>query len=116
MTGRPPSSPTRPASCLSCDAAIFWALTVPGGKLIPVSAAPDPAGILAVRHEASGAWLARVLRTGQRPDPATEKTYTAHFADCPKAAEHRRKPPGRRSPPQPAPQPALFPAPRKDPQ
>lgn len=89
--GRPPSSPTQPTLCLSCDAPIFWALTVPGQKLIPVNAALDPDGILAIRHESSGAWLARALRRGQEPDPATEKTYTAHFAGCPKAAEHRKR-------------------------
>lgn len=97
MGKRPPSSPTQPLTCEApCGQPFFFAITTPGQKLIPVNATPDPDGILAIRHEASGAYLARVLRNGQEPDPATEKRYTAHFASCPLSAAHRKNRPARR--------------------
>ena len=89
--GRPLSSPLHPVPCKGCDAEIFLAITVPGGKIMLLDAKPCPEGNVAVRHDVTGNWLARVLRKGQEPDPRTEELYSPHWASCPKAAEHRKR-------------------------
>jgi hypothetical protein len=96
---RPPTSPTQPVHCdPPCGQPIFFALTIPGRRLIPVNATPDPDGILAIRHDVTGTYLARVLRdTAPGPDPATERRYTAHFATCRRSAQHRKRKPKRQT-------------------
>lgn len=90
MAGVTGSSPYHPTLCSSCDAEIWFAVTVAGQKLMPLNAKTDPGGNVAAYQHTSGKWLARVLGKGQKPAPH-EKLFCPHFATCPKAAEHRRQ-------------------------
>jgi len=69
---------------------MLFAVTVPGGKLIPLNAAPVPDGNVAAYQSQPGRWLARVLRKGQEPE-GWEKRYTPHFATCSDPAAHRKQ-------------------------
>ena len=64
--------------CRSCDAPIAWA-TTPSGRKMPLSAAP--AGNVTLRSDG----VAVVVAAG-------EGSYVSHFATCPQAAQHRRRP------------------------
>lgn len=71
--------------CRSCGAAIRWVL-LPGGKRMPVDAAPavDGSVLLGANDTAS------VLAVADRAR-CTAPLYKSHFATCPQAAQHRRR-------------------------
>lgn len=79
-----------PARCKSCAAELAWA-TSPTGALLPLDAAPTGDGNLAVHRDARGDLQARPLKAGEEPH-AHERRGTSHFATCPNAAAHRRRP------------------------
>lgn len=67
--------------CTSCGAAIVWART-DTGRSMPLD--PDPVEGGNVQLGADG--VARVV------GPLFGGTHKSHFATCPQAAQHRRKP------------------------
>ena len=69
-------------SCLSCGAAIVWAITA-SGKRIPLDAKPEKRFVTApCDADAADAGDLHVR---------VEDTYVSHFAACPHADQHRRK-------------------------
>jgi hypothetical protein len=85
------SSPYHPTFCEAgnCGAGIWFAITTAGHRSMPLNARSDPKGNVAVHQDASGTWLARVLRKNQEAAPF-ETVFMPHFATCPRAAEFRR--------------------------
>lgn len=92
--------PTEPAKCRSCGADILWAKTR-AGKNMPVDAVPDNRPL-----EQKGGGFVLTLRTVNagkelhvekyfpakhdvEGQPARNR-YTAHWATCPNAEQHRR--------------------------
>jgi hypothetical protein len=74
-------------TCDHCPAQIFMAETS-RGVLMPVNAAIDPDGNVAVRS-AAGVLKCRVL--GKSKPLSDEELHTSHFADCPAADRMRRR-------------------------
>ncbi len=68
------------ARCRSCNARIEWATTVKNGKKMPFDAP-----IVAVSTK-------RHPETGEAIDVVDSTVTTSHFATCPDAEKHRRKP------------------------
>lgn len=64
------------AICRSCGASIIWAITK-NGKRIPLDAKPEVRMVLE-EHE-------------DTPVARSVEAFTAHFASCPNAAQHRKK-------------------------
>lgn len=93
------------ATCRSCHAPIWWAVSESSGKRIPLD--PEPAGdgniVETGRTHTSGVPMVRYLKKsaavtwptlalavgGQQPD---QERYVSHFATCPDADQHRKKP------------------------
>lgn len=69
------------ALCRSCNAPILW-MTTAAGKSIPV----EPSSISPEEAE----MLAELPRGGKLMFDSTR--HKSHFARCPKAKEHRKKP------------------------
>jgi hypothetical protein len=65
------------SSCRSCGAAIVWVVMRPSGKRMPLDAKPEKRITLDVIDDG----VAEMT-----------ETYTSHFANCPNAAQHRKKP------------------------
>ena len=82
------------AICDSCDQRILFVVVLNNAgrkpKRMPLNPVPDPAGNVAVRAEASGARIGRVLGKGQKAIPP-EVLYTPHFATCTRPNTHRRR-------------------------
>lgn len=76
--------------CRSCGAAIVWAV-LPSGKAVPLDAQPVVGGNVAAYRDHTGTLQARVLKAGEEP-AAVEHRGVSHFATCPNAHEHRRRP------------------------
>ncbi|SDU42265.1 hypothetical protein [Jiangella alkaliphila] len=96
--------------CDSCGELVLWAVTAASGKAIPLNPSPvDPAthgrAFVLIGGVAFGfvAAVARVAAMFDEPEAAaairiTQGDYSgahhdAHFATCPKAAQHRRRRP-----------------------
>ncbi len=79
-----------PARCRSCGAEISWA-TSPTGTLMPLDGQPTTDGNLAVHRDTRGDLHARPLKAGEEP-LEHERRGMSHFATCPNAAAHRRRP------------------------
>ena len=79
------------AKCKSCKAAIEWAITEANGKRIPVDKMPVRDGNL-VKTGATIGGLKEVhaLMLGEEVPRGTPR-YTAHFATCPNAKQHRQR-------------------------
>lgn len=73
----------REARCTSCTALIFWVRTESNARM-PIDYDPVPDGRVVVV-----AGVARFLRKGET---TTAARFTSHFATCPNAARHRRRP------------------------
>ncbi len=71
------------SECSSCGAKIIWALTE-GGKRMPLDAKPVTMFALPTKRQAEGAGIA--------PTAVSITVYQTHFASCPNAAEHRKRP------------------------
>lgn len=76
---------SKPGTCRSCPARLRWALTE-AGEWMPIEQDPDPAGIVTARRSGR-AVIATVHPVGSDLEGLR---WTAHFANCPAAAEHRR--------------------------
>lgn len=74
-------------TCRSCDAAIFWAVTE-RGRRIPIDVEPVANGNITLSDFSDG-----LRATYLRKDETTRHDrYVSHFATCPDAKTHRRKP------------------------
>jgi len=73
-----------------CLAEIAWAVTMPGGRPMPVNSgsAGDPAGTLAV-WRANGRLECRTLGQGEQPGEG-EWRGVAHWSTCPASKSHKR--------------------------
>jgi len=86
---------TRTATeCGTCRAPIIWAVTVHGRRM-PVDADPAADGNITLDLRGGPMPLARVLTTAQRF--GRRDLHKCHFATCPHAAAHRRRPQPRTS-------------------
>lgn len=75
-------------TCRSCHAKIVWAVT-PGGKRMPVDAAPvDDGNVLLDRRQDPP--LATVIGGGPQLWDEPGERHTSHFATCPDSDAHRR--------------------------
>lgn len=72
--------------CRSCDAPIFYALSVKNRRPMPIDSIPDPNGNLLVRQGKQSTNLYAQVDTSKEGD---EERYTSHFATCPQANEWR---------------------------
>ncbi len=83
------------AKCRSCGATIVWVLTQ-AGKRMPIDATPRADGNVQIKPDGS----AQVLKADELADVSrrcsleghTPRLFTSHFATCPSAASHRKKP------------------------
>lgn len=75
------------ATCSSCGAQIWWAITI-GDRRIPIDPAPSPDGTL-VPVLVDGKKRVKVL-TGVEL-PAQTKAWVPHFVTCPNSDQHRRR-------------------------
>jgi hypothetical protein len=74
------------ATCKSCGAPIRWAKTV-SGKSMPVDVEPAANGNVVFLDDKT------VIVSGPRARiEGDERRYTSHFATCPQASQHRRRP------------------------
>ncbi len=73
------------SACKSCGAVLKWAKTE-AGKAMPLDVTPTPDGNVIIVDA-----VAVVLAKGTLVRPGTDR-YTAHWATCPTAFEHRRVP------------------------
>lgn len=77
-------------TCRSCKAQIYWVITEPGGKKMPIDAEPDPTGSFVVTKRGD----VLVAQHVKRVDPellATMKRYMSHWATCPDSDDwHKR--------------------------
>lgn len=105
MTGRVPTAADlipRRARCGSCPATVVWAVTA-NRRAIPVNPTPSATGNLLLELQTitpDEAWdkreneqlVAHTLRRNQILGALADgqQLYTTHFADCPRATEHRR--------------------------
>lgn len=81
------------ASCGSCAATIIWALTS-NFRRIPLDAAPQENGNLAVVGEQGGVPVVVVVRSDGTDTPLwgpDEARYLSHFVSCPQADTWRKK-------------------------
>lgn len=72
-------------TCKSCGAEIIWVKTR-GGKAMPLDAKPEKRMVLV------GFEGAQVGDQDPTPIAEVQDTYLSHFATCPNADQHRRKP------------------------
>ena len=72
--------------CRSCGAAVRWVRTAASGTLMPLNAAPDPAGNV----ELDGEGRAVVHAVGQTDIFGAGERWMPHHATCPQAPEWRR--------------------------
>lgn len=86
----------RASTCASCSARIIWCRSASSGKHMPVDIEPTAEGTIVldatpmqpIATVLSGAELA----TARAARPENPRLRTSHFATCPDAARHRRKP------------------------
>ncbi len=86
------------ATCSSCGARIFWAVTAMNGKSMPVNAEPDTDGNLDIQPAADprDPPIAHILeKHGRHRIPAGMQPrgfvrHMAHWATCPNADLHRK--------------------------
>ena len=77
--------------CKSCDAPIFWAIT-PAGKPVPINDIPNrrPDGYRGALYRLSGERDAK--GTPKLVVSEDEVGFLSHFATCPNASSHSKKP------------------------
>lgn len=79
-------------SCRSCGASITW-VTMDTGKSMPIDWQPNPLGNVAVRPHGRDQKLHGRVVSGAKPlDESCERLGMSHFATCPNATSHRRRP------------------------
>lgn len=79
------------AKCSSCPASVIWAETEKG-RPIPVDAKPVANGNIYLVHRGPRKAPLAVHAKFDRIDGQKIPKYRAHFASCPNASRHRRKP------------------------
>lgn len=80
--------------CRTCHQAIWWAQTG-SGRRIPIDPEPVPDGNVVVEHPGDhGEAMVTVLGRPEEQQLYADvgPRYQSHFATCPQAAQHRRKP------------------------
>ena len=86
------------ATCRSCDAPIWWAITI-NGKTMPVDVDPTPDGNVVrtgrTGTSRQGTELPEVEVRAAEPQlfdvpEHTEPRFRSHFVTCPDAAAHRK--------------------------
>lgn len=77
------------AVCNSCHAQIWWALTAEG-KSMPINQQPDPDGTVSTDQSGIVEIITDPVEK-ERLRRRGRKFYTAHFATCPEADQHRRR-------------------------
>ena len=77
--------------CSSCPAIVIWAETEKG-KRMPVDAKPVPNGNIYLVHRGQRKAPLAVHAKFDRIDGQKIPKYRAHFASCPNASRHRRRP------------------------
>ena len=86
--------------CRSCNAAIFYALSVTNQRPMPIDAVPVPGGNVLVRQGKKSTQLyAKVAGKSDGNGDGQEERYTSHFATCPQASEWRKAASGLRQRP-----------------
>ncbi|MET7944415.1 hypothetical protein [Streptomyces sp. NPDC005302] len=80
-----------PGRCPDCAQTVLWTRTQPGattagGRQMPVSRHPDPAGNTAVRRDGTTAWISRRV-TDAQPLMGYERLHMPHQATCPAARQ-----------------------------
>lgn len=73
-------------SCRSCGATIIWTRTE-AGKRMPIDVEPVDGGNLILKRGHGGQYWAIVAADDIEPT-----RYVSHFATCPHADQHRRRP------------------------
>lgn len=80
------------AKCSTCPATVIWAETEKG-KRMPVDAKPVANGNIYLVHRGPRKTPLAVHAKFDRIDGQKIPKYRAHFATCPNASKHRRRPP-----------------------
>ena len=80
------------SQCKSCGAEVLWVKLVPMNRLNPVNPTPTREGNIRMLGQRKA--VAKVLSKADLETAAlaSEELYTSHFATCPNAKQHRRKP------------------------
>ena len=81
------------ATCRSCDATIWWAVSTNTGNLIPVDRDPHPDGNLELHPGRLDGTHPMVTVHRQPPLIHEGDLFMTHFATCPRAADHRKRRP-----------------------
>ena len=79
-----PSVRTDYHECAACHQRIIWPVDEHGKALPPVNwaSASDPLGTVAIWHEASGTWRARIIGQGDPAPRDPEKRFRWHRETC----------------------------------
>lgn len=92
---RPAPAPWEVSQCRSCGAAVIWAVTARDARM-PLDAAPAAVGDLLLVAAADAGAAPRVIRLHTEAERAQlgpdVELRVSHFATCPHAAVHRRRP------------------------
>lgn len=89
-----PERHLRSTTCKSCGARIVWVRTAEGRNM-PIDTQPSPAGnvrIIGLKGNHPVVAVYRDADTAAGLADPDEQRWLSHFATCPQAAEHRRKP------------------------
>lgn len=80
-------------SCRSCRAPIVWAISEASDKPIPLDAvAVDNGNIVFVEQRQRDYEVTPVVRYLRKGEAPVGHRFVTHFATCPNARAHRRKP------------------------
>lgn len=79
------------ATCGSCGASIFWAVTTNRGRAIPIDADPHPDGNAEVIPGRTSGNSPMVTIHAQTPMVAVGPVHRTHFQTCPHADRHRKR-------------------------
>jgi hypothetical protein len=77
------------STCSSCGAAILWTQTSTG-RAMPVDAEPSEKGNIYLQREPGPPIIA--IYVSNKVPHDFKPLYLSHFATCPDAKKHRRKP------------------------
>ena len=81
------------ATCRSCPATIWWAVTTNTGNLIPVDNDPHPDGNVELHPGRMHGPTPMVTVHGQTPMIAEGPLFMTHFATCTDPDAHRKRGP-----------------------
>lgn len=78
------------ATCRTCKAEIFWALTTKD-KLIPIDHEPCADGNVEIETNELDGKNTAVIVDPKQPNLFGKPRYNSHFVTCPDANKHRKK-------------------------